>query len=84
MILPGPPGSALPSSLSAGVKQDILDLLIPMKYATDSNPQKTPRVPVANPRPRMYVDPSRSNPGQCLIYRLNRSAGSEGRWVAIR
>ena len=28
MILPGPPGSALPSSLSAGVKQDILDLAL--------------------------------------------------------
>jgi hypothetical protein len=28
MILPGPPGSALPSSLSAGVKQDIQDLAL--------------------------------------------------------
>ena len=28
MILPGPPGSALPSSLSAGVKQEIQDLAL--------------------------------------------------------
>lgn len=28
MILPGPPGSALPSSLSAGVEQDIQDLAL--------------------------------------------------------